>query len=179
MIPVFGPSDVLPPFVGADATVRAQCSPYVTTCTEIVRRFGTSSERLIILRGLLDYRAELAGIGIVRGFQWIDGSFVEDCETIRQRPPGDVDVVTFAYRPVTQNWPEVVQQHPQIFDSSRTKALFRCHAYYVDLQIPPHLIVHDTTYFNSLFSHQRDSKLWKGMLAVDLNSDDSAARQIL
>jgi hypothetical protein len=101
VIPAFGQSDVLPPFIGADATVRAQCSPYVTTCTEIVRRFGISRERLVILRGLLDYRAALSSIGIVHGFQWIDGSFVEDCETIRQRPPGDVDVVTFAYRPAT------------------------------------------------------------------------------
>jgi phage terminase large subunit len=151
----------------------------VTSCTEIVSRFGTSRERLAILRGLLDYRATLSTVGIVRGFQWIDGSFVEDCETIRRRPPDDVDIVTFAYRPPFLDWPEFVRQHPQIFDPFQTKASFRCHAYYVDLQTAPHLIVHDTTYFSSLFSHQRDSKLWKGMLTLDLNSDDVVARLIL
>lgn len=83
MIPAFGPSGVLPPFIDADATARPGASPYLTTMTEIVRRFGTSAERLAILRGLLDYRAELLRVGIVRGFQWIDGSFVEDCQTIR------------------------------------------------------------------------------------------------
>jgi len=112
-------------------------------------------------------------------FSGIDGSFVDDCETIRERPPGDVDIVTFAYRPVVQNWLQFVQQNLRLFDFSQTKALFLCDAYYVDLQNPPHLIVHDTTYFNGLFSHQRDSKLWKGMLALDLSSDDSAAQQFL
>ena len=158
----FGPSGVLPPFVGTDATTRPGGSPYVTTMTEIVRQFGTSAERLAILRGLLDYRAALSRVGIVRGFQWIDGSFVEDCETIRQRPPGDVDIVTFAYRPLIQDWRQFVWQHPDIFDPTRTKAQFKCDAYYVDLQMPPHLIVGDASYFNNLFSHQRDSKQLEG-----------------
>ncbi len=179
MIPAFGPSGVLPPFIGADATVRAQVSPYATTMAGIVRRFGTSAERLALLRGLLDYRIALAKAGIVQGFQWIGGSFVEECETIRQRPPGDVDVITFAYRPAVSDWVEFVSQHYDIFDPIQTKAQFKCDAYYVDLQKPPHLSVNDTSYFNGLFSHQRDSRLWKGMLALGLNSDDSAALQLV
>ena len=183
LIPAFGPSGVLPPFLGANPAARAQCSPYATTTAEIVGRFGTSQDRIIILRGLLDYRAALASVGIVQGFQWIDGSFVEDCETIRQRPPGDVDVITFAWRPGgytdLSDWSPFVFQHSDFFDADRTKAIFKCHAYYIDLNKPPNLIALDTTYFNSLFSHQRDSMLWKGMLALDLNSDDSVARQSL
>ncbi len=113
--------------------------------TEIVRRFGTSAERLAILRGLLDYRAAMAGVGVVHGFQWLDGSFVEDCETIRQRPPGDIDIVTFASRPAIPDWARFCSQHPEIFDPIQTKTLFKCDAYYVDLHKPPHLIVLDTS----------------------------------
>lgn len=179
VIPAFGPSGVLPPFVGADATVRARISPYVATMTEIVSRFATSAERMAILGGLLDYRTTLAGLGIVRGAQWIDGSFVEDCETNRQRPPGDIDIVTFAYRPVTFDWGHFVSQNSDVFDPNRTKALFRCDAYYIDLQKPAHLVVQDAAYFNGLFSHQRDSGQWKGMLVIDLNSDDAIARSLI
>lgn len=115
----------------------------------------------------------------MQGFQWLDGSFVEDCETIRERPPTDIDIVTFAPRSAISNWDQFWPQHPEIFDPIRTKALFNCDAYYVDLHKLPHLIVLDTSYFNGLFSHQRDSKLWKGMLVLSLQSDDSAARQLV
>src|SRR3546814_8995494 len=100
-------------------------SPYSTSMTEIVSRFATSAERVAILRGLLDFRARLAGIDIVQGFQWIDGSFVEDCETVRQRPPLDVDVVTFAYRPHTatanQEWRQLLMNNQYLFDPMTTK----------------------------------------------------------
>ena len=180
MIPLFGPSGVLPPFVGANAALRAGVSPYISTMGEIVARFGTSVERLAILTGLLDYRAALAGAGIADGFQWIDGSFVEDCEALRQRAPGDVDIVTFAYRPATPDWSLFVSQHLEIFDPPLSKAQFKCDAYYIDLQKPTNLIVADAAYFNGLFSHQRDTLQWKGMLSIDLNSnDDAAARRLM
>ena len=146
---------------------------------EIVGRFGISGERLALLRGLLSYRSALTQAGIIRGFQWIDGSFVEDCETIRQRAPRDVDIVTFAYRPTSLDWSRFSSQHADIFDPIQTKALFMCDAYYIDLQKPPHRIAQDASYFGGLFSHQRESKLWKGILALDLNSDDFVARRLL
>jgi hypothetical protein len=68
--------------------------------TALVQRFAASRERLDILRGLLEYRAALGAIGIVQGFQWLDGSFVEDVEVTKGRPPSDIDVVTLAYRPI-------------------------------------------------------------------------------
>ena len=37
------------------------------------------------------YRAALRAVGFDRGFQWLDGSFVED------RVPKDLDVVSFTY----------------------------------------------------------------------------------
>jgi hypothetical protein len=104
---------------------------------------------------------------------------VENCEALRQRPPGDVDIVTFAYRPVTPDWSLFVSQHAEIFDPSLSKAQFKCDAYYIDLQKPPNLIAEDSAYFNGLFSHQRDTLQWIGMLSINLNSDDAAARRLI
>jgi hypothetical protein len=49
----------------------------------------------------------------------------------------------------------------------------------VDLDKKPFLIVDDTRYWFGLFSHQRVTSLWKGMLSVSLQSDDDAARSLL
>jgi hypothetical protein len=151
--------------------------------TELVGRFATSPERSQILRGLLAYRAALAGIGITQGLQWLDGSFVEDCETTRQRPPSDIDIVTFAYRPahsVSQiDWTNLINANLFLFDPIQAKAGFQCDAYYVDLNMPPHTIVARTTYFNGLFSHHRDTAQWKGMVSVSLQSDDAQALQLI
>jgi hypothetical protein len=183
LIPAFGPSGVLPPFVGTDPAARAQTSPYEVAMSDVVRRFSTSSERIAILRGLIDYRAALADVGIVTGFQWLDGSFVEDCEGNRARPPRDVDIVTFAYRPpafaAQPDWVAFGIRNQHLFDPDQTKAAFNCDAYFIDLSKLPHLTVADTAYFNGLFSHQRDTAQWKGMLRVQLISDDAAARNLL
>ncbi|AMJ61976.1 hypothetical protein AXW83_18220 [Bosea sp. PAMC 26642] len=183
MIPAFGPSGILPPFIGPSPVDRAKVSPYEVTLTELVSRFGTSKERLQILRGLVAYRAALANAGIVQGFQWLDGSFIEDCETHRGRGPKDIDIVTFAYRPIAvsapQDWATFVAANDDLFNPVKTKADLSCDAYYIDLNKAPHLTVLDTAYFNSLFSHQRDTAQWKGMLVVKLQSDDAVAAQMI
>src|ERR1700686_1977956 len=96
LIPTNTISGILPPFTGPTSAVRAMCSPYASTIGEFVLRYAVSVERNAILKGLLDYRAALQNIGVSTGFQLLDGSFVEDVENIRLRPPGDIDVVTFA-----------------------------------------------------------------------------------
>lgn len=181
MIPAFNVSGVLPPFVGDSPAIKAAMSPYPTSMTELVKRFATSSERINILLGLIAYRAELRTLGFLDGFQWIDGSFVEEVESTRNRPPADVDVVTFARRPAMSaaDWFNVVQTNASLFDQAAVKSQFKCDAYLVDLGIDAALIVTDTRYWFGLFSHQRDTALWKGMLAVPLDSDDTQAQQLL
>jgi hypothetical protein len=149
--------------------------------TEIVSRFGTTPERAEIVRGLLDYRDALRRAGIVEGTQWLDGSFVENCEQTRQRPPDDLDVVTIANRPsrYAPDWPAFVRANFGLFDPHAAKASYRCDAYFIDLGKKPELIVADVAYWLGLFSHQRVTALWKGMLAVPLNSDDAVARLLL
>jgi hypothetical protein len=149
--------------------------------TDLVRRFATSPERTAILEGLLDYRAALQAVGIVNGCQWLDGSFVEDVEKSRGRPPMDIDLVTFAYRPNIDNaaWLTLLNERDDLFDFNESKRKYKCDTYYVDLNIYPHLILSSISYFHGLFSHQRVTSLWKGMITVPLGSDDAMARLLL
>jgi hypothetical protein len=61
----------------------------------VVQRFATSPERIRILHGLIEYRIALSNTIILGGFQWLDGSFMENKELIEGKAPNDVDVVTF------------------------------------------------------------------------------------
>ncbi|MFZ6686864.1 DUF6932 family protein [Undibacterium sp. SXout11W] len=178
MIPSFNASMVLPPFIGADPTTRAGMSPYKVTMLQIVERFAISPDRIAILNGLISYRAALVAAGIKIGFQWLDGSFVENVEVSRKRPPKDIDIVSIAHRPKfldpaqDQQW---FNQHSNLFDPDYTSNNFHCDAYFIDLGKRPDLIVDDTRYWFGLFSHQRETSLWKGMLQVNIDADDTDA----
>lgn len=190
MIPAFTTSGVLPPFTGDSAAQRANASPYKVAMTDIVNRFATSIERITILEGLLAYREKLRTVGFTDGFQWIDGSFVEDCESAnnRGRAPADVDVVTYVYRPLNSQGNgymekdelmPIVMANPDLFIPQHSKSTYHCDAYHEDLCMPSHMLVEKTAYWFGLFSHSRVSNLWKGILSVPMHSDDAAARAIL
>jgi hypothetical protein len=181
-IPANTVSGVLPPYVGKTSADRANVSPYEVAISDVILRYATSPERIAILTGLLEYRKALAGLGIVQGFQWLDGSFVEDVETIRSRPPGDIDIVTFAHRTVQDAgaWEDLLMQNLHIFDPEQAKLNFHCDAYFVDLSVDPELLVGSTAYWFNLFSHQRGAAAtWKGMIRVSLTSDDGGAEVFL
>lgn len=181
MIPDFGLGDVLPPFTGGDAVgAFLPRSPYVTTMGEFVTRFATSPGRAAILRGFKGFRDALRGVGFENGFQWVDGSFVEACERVKGRPPGDVDVVSVVHRPNAyidqQAWSDFVGQHSlTLLDPTHCKATFSCDAYFIDLNTTPRKVAEQSAYWFGLFSHQRDTFRWKGLVHLDLQSDDEAA----
>ena len=157
-------------------------APYKASIADVVKRFATSAERVGLLKGLLAYRQALRASGVVDGFQWIDGSFVEDVERSRRRAPADIDLVTFASRPAAVDGPDLdvwLIQHGGLFDLDQTKAVFECDAFFVDLRKRGDLIVDDTRYWFGLFSHQRDTSLWKGMIQVPMFSDDDVALEFL
>jgi hypothetical protein len=174
-IPAFNASGVLPPHMG---NPTHGVSPYVVTASELVGRFATTRERIDVLTGLLTYRSELAAAGILDGFQWLDGSFAEDIETLEGRPPADIDVVTFARRPTPvadlTDWTTFFVANKHLFDPNALKARLKCDAYYVDLDQAPNLVVTTTAYWCGLFSHRR-AGLWKGMPFLPLMSDDTIA----
>lgn len=183
VIPAFGLGEVLPPFVGTDVTggQRLPRSPYPASPEDLVQSFCTSPERATILRGLFGFRAALRAEGFTEGFQWIDGSFVENCEAYRGRPPVDVDLVSLLRRPEAMqddaDWQGFVGDRAgTIFNSRWTKATFHCDSYFVDLDIDPISVAEQSAYWIGLFSHQRDTFRWKGMLRMEfgLDNDDRA-----
>ena len=181
MIPEFNHSFVLPPFVGEQIT-QAQGSPYHVTALELVQRFATSPERAVILCGLLDYRVELRSLGFAEGFQWLDGSFVENVEAHQSRPPKDVDVVTFAHAPAGLSATDIqamMDANPDVFVKERCLKRFCCDPMVVNLGKRPEKLVQDVRYWYGLFSHRRGDHVWKGILQLPLQSDDEIARGIL
>lgn len=181
MIPDFDMSNVLPPFTGRDATIGSSVSPYKATMGEVVQRFSTTSQRHSILGGLLKYRQELYAAGLGSGFQWLDGSFVENIEESEGRSPNDVDVVTFFRRPVPrEQWRSWCLQNQRLFYSPSMKTIYMCDTYGVDLDAGMENVVRSTAYWFGLFSHRRASRLWKGIVQVELDPDgDEVASTLL
>lgn len=178
MIPTLTHSGVLPPYIGPSPTRSAGMAPYQASATELVATYATTGERIALLRGFFAFRSELGRLGIIDGFQWIDGSFVEDVETTRGQAPGDIDLVTFARRPTGMDdaaWRAIWVANPELFDPISAKARFGCEAFFIDLSLRPEVLVDRSRYWFGLFSHQRATATWKGMLRIPLNSDDTAA----
>lgn len=187
MIPAFSLGEVLPPFVGTDVTggLWLPRSPYPASVEDLVETFCTSGERAAILRGFIAFRATLRAEGFAQGFQWIDGSFVENCEAFRGRAPNDVDVVSLLRRPKDKfndtAWSAFVQARAAtLFNPQWTKETFSCDSYFIDLDTDPEVVAESAAYWIGLFSHQRDTFRWKGMVRVDfdLAGDELAMRRI-
>ena len=159
---------------------RTQCPdkvpPYAVDIPGLVKRFGDTTERRKLLTGLLKFRAELHQIGVVRGFQWIDGSFVEYIEQNQGRAPNDIDVVTFFYIPEGHTQISLLQSYRNIFDGT-PKRKSSIDAYFVPLdQVKMEEAISESIYWDGLWSHTRDG-LRKGYVQVDLaNTDDENAK---
>ena len=82
-IPDWGYSGFLPPFLDNPASPSDR-SPYRASLGETLVRFGSANAaRRGLMAGLLNFRAALHRAGAVKGFQWINGSFVENVEMLR------------------------------------------------------------------------------------------------
>ena len=169
------------PFTGASGPGDHSdlMSPFKVSAEETVRFFGTSGERKRILIGWLEYRKDLCAIGITRGYQWLDGSFVEDKERLKNSPPQDLDLVLFFRRPTSQRtnkaFMQLAQANMAIFDRNAVKAKYHLDVFFIDLDGDAQSAVSLATYYLQLFSHQRDTQIWKGMLQVrhDDGKDDT------
>jgi hypothetical protein len=170
--------NVLPPYLD-DPREIAGISPYRCTVLELVERYRTSTVREKLLRGLLELRERLRERD-VDGFQWIGGSFVEDIEAQENRPPNDIDVVTFVALPRTVAEFDIVRkQDAVLFDNLKLKNLLGVEHFYVLFGSRGELIVELTNYYTQLFGHRRDD-VRKGLVRLELiDSTDAAARELL
>lgn len=169
MLPPWNLAGVLPPLLPGEAGSSPLRSPYAISLADVVQRFSTSPERVQILRGLLAFRAELHALGLVDGFQWLDGSFMEHVELIEGRSPRDIDAVTYFQIPPHESEGSIVGQAPQLFDHDLVKATYSVDNYSVVLgKEMTAASVREISYWYSMWSHRRDD-LWKGFVQVDLN----------
>lgn len=170
-IPNLNTDGVLPPFDESSPTSFNR-SPYSAVLPDLILRFGNTPPRQEILRGYLSFRSALHDAGLVRGFQWIDGSFLENIEEIENRDPEDIDVVTFYYLPDGQTQESLARNSPRLFNKRLNKEDYHVDAYYIQLnETPPEALVGQSAYWYSVWSHRR-SGLWKGFLQVDLSTHD-------
>lgn len=176
-VPAYNAGGVLPPY--GDSAVDRHRSPYKVTMGFLVSNFGTSKARLELLRGLVEYRRVLFQAGFRVGIQWLDGSFVEKAEVTKGRPPSDIDIVTLFHRPAQyQTDPNLwrgqsVTIFNTFFNPQNCKPTYKCDTFGIDLDKKPSLIVEDVTYWFSLFSHQKITNVWKGLLCLTLQQDSA------
>lgn len=179
-IPDWNAAGMLPP-VDPRQPTGLERSPYMVALTDLILRFGRTPERRAVLDGFLRYRAELHGAGLTAGFQWLNGSFLEHIELLEQRPPNDLDLVTFLRFPTGLSQRDLLVRCPQLFPTDVDgqqilKATYRVDGYLVDLGMAPEGLVKRAAYWYSLWSHRRNNT-WKGYLAVDLAPANDTAAQ--
>ena len=179
-IPAWSSTGVLPPIRPNAPGSSPDRSPYVVDLAVLFDRFATSPERTAILDGLLRFRAGLHAAGITSGFQWLDGSFLEQIEALESRAPRDMDVVTFFDLPQGLGQRSLAETHGILFDRERVKAAYAMDAYFAVLGQPTdQWHVKNIAYWYSMWSHRRDG-LWKGFVQVNLDpTQDSDAQAVL
>lgn len=128
-IPAWNIAGVLPPIRPSAPGSSPDRSPYVVDLAVLFDRFATSPERMAILDGLLRFRADLHAAGITSGFQWLDGSFLEQVEALESRAPRDMDVVTFLDLPQGLDQRALAQRHRTLFDQKHAKATYAMDAF--------------------------------------------------
>jgi hypothetical protein len=171
-IPIWNSQGVLPPIYPGYPGNSEFRAPFQVSLLDFAQQFSMSPERIAILKGFLDFRKQLHAAGLARGFQWINGSFVENVELLRGRAPNDIDVVTFLELPQGETEETLEQNHSTLFDNVLVKQQFSTDSYFVFLRAgyPEKWIIDNSIYWYSMWAHRRDSLLWKGFLEIDLAS---------
>ena len=90
--PHWNNSGIIPPVRPGANGSSPDRSPYDTEPETFVDYFATSPERIQILDGFFRFRSGLCQVGIVSGFQWINGSFLEHVEILENRPLGNGEI---------------------------------------------------------------------------------------
>lgn len=118
--------------------------------------------------------------GIINGFQWLDGSFLENIEISESRHPNDLDAVTFygGLTPAVQA--SILAAFPEFANPILAKNKYQLDHYAVDYAHSPEITVEITRYWLQLFTHNRMG-IWKGILRLPLNTpiDDQHALDYL
>ncbi|MBO0953120.1 DUF6932 family protein [Fibrella forsythiae] len=167
-IPDFDHNDVLPPHLG-DPRQSSDLSPYPCTTLEFCQKFSTSPKRVDILKKFIEFRQNLNKLGVIDGFQWLDGSFLENIEVSEKRDPNDLDLVTFFGGIDNTGQAIIMTAFPEFGNPVLSKKNFYLDHYPVDYCYDPNVTVALTAYWLQLFNHNRQG-VWKGMIRLELNT---------
>ena len=178
-IPEWDSSGFLPPYIG-DRRRATSHPPYLVALTDLVERFGDTSRRRAILDGFLEYRAMLHNAGLVRGFQWVNGSFITDTTRIANREPDDIDVVTFYYLPAGYSPERLVAEFPELLNSDAILEQYHTDATIICLDTDNMFyLLGLAAFWHTMWSHSAEGHR-KGYVAVSLSNDrDESARAAL
>jgi hypothetical protein len=126
--------------------------------------------------GFLAFRDRMTNLGIIDGFQWLDGSFMENIEVSENRPPNDLDLVTFYNGATSPAQATLIASFPEFNNPTLSKRTYHLDHYPFDFCFNPEVTVEYTRYWIQLFTHNRNG-IWKGILRLPLNTanDDAAA----
>lgn len=178
MIPLWNHQGIIPPINESNPT-SPERAPYQVNVHQVVERFSTTVDRCIVLDGFLSHRAEVHKLGIISGFQWLDGSFMENVELLEGRPPNDMDVVTFADISAEVEQSLQAADLKMLTDNDWIKATYKVDFYITPLSESPEMLIEMAAYWYSMWSHRR-SQQWKGYLSVRLEPDhDQVAKDLL
>lgn len=169
----------LPPHLGEPGEKVKNLSPYMCTMVELCTKYGTSPERIKLLQGLLAFRKVLLSEGIT-GFQWVAGSFVEDIELLANRPPDDIDTVTFVDSRLSKQDIHAREHWSVLGNRKYLKETYGVDHFTLPLSTEPLLLVNAAKYWYGLFTHRHD-RTWKGILCVKLTDkdDDAEAEKLI
>lgn len=178
MIPPFDHNNVLPPFQGGDPTKRGSLSPYKSDIMEFCQYFAKTPARKDILKGFVEFRIECLKYGIQLGYQWIDGSFVENVEISQRRDPHDIDVVTICALTDPNQQIAIANNFPAFVDPRLSKIKYKVDHYLCLVNVSPFATIENVKYWNQLFGHNR-AGTWKGMIELPLYNNDVMDMQAL
>ncbi|WP_166739056.1 DUF6932 family protein [Alkanindiges illinoisensis] len=180
-IQLFDMAGVIPPIAPGESGSSLQRSPYVCTMPAFIDIFAATHARINILKGLLNYRQELYKAGVIEGFQWLNGSFVTDIETLESRPPNDIDAVTFFELPPGETQRSFMPKAGDLFLPHEAKKKYSVDGYQMVLgQGLTAYSVNTISYWYSMWSHRKSDNMWKGFFHVPLSpGDDAVASKLL
>lgn len=169
-IPEFNHNFVIPPFINGDPGFSSNHSPYKSNILEFCEKFSFSKERVEILKKFVDFRIEVNKLN-TQGYQWVDGSFVEQKELSQKQPPKDIDIATFVLLHHKDS-SEVNAIFPDFLNRKKLKEIYKVDHMLVALNGLNHFqIIEQTNFLSKLFSTSRTG-VAKGIVRIELNTPE-------
>jgi hypothetical protein len=180
-LPDFDHNHVLPPFINESPGNPANHSPYVCSINEFCEKFATTPTRIHLLKNFVKFRIKIHDSKITEGFQWVDGSFLENKEKALDQNPNDIDVATFFQVTSPDTEQKVKTDFPDFSHRKLAKDNYKLDHLLIHIPaLNPYDLIRSTNFISKLFSYSRRG-VFKGLVEIHLNTidEDIAALEYL